>query len=149
MVDLKQLEIAPERDRLDPMQTPRSNIVMKGPDESVGDLHSELSIDTYYGEKGVVVSSSAWDLDERQRELVAAGAHIRLSLWQHPIPPMAVSIEAPYCGCSSPTVWVRDAKHFRCPACGDITTVARTAPELELVKTDDNDEANGEGPAAA
>lgn len=104
--------------QLTPIKTPHSNAVLRAPEGAegdVGDLHCELAVDPGYQS---VVTVSAWDLDDHQRELIAAGAHVRMSVWQHPIPPLALAIEAPFCpNDGAQTVFVRSVKAFCCPAC--------------------------------
>lgn len=102
----------PEDPQLTPFKTPYSNALLRGPEGSdVGDLDVELRPD----ERGQAVSASAWELTERQREWIAAGAHIRLSVWQHPIPPLAVAVESPFCPeCGLEMVYGRAQREFRC-----------------------------------
>ena len=110
---------------LTPFKTPRSNAVLKGPAPDVGDLDCELSEDT----SGQIVTVSAWAPDENQRAMIEAGAHLRMSVWQHPIPPLALAIEAPFCpNCGSGMVWVRGERVFAC-ACDGETTTIRGKPE--------------------
>lgn len=123
MGDEKQAPVIPEmrasaqEDWIEPSTTPFTNAVLKGqPGTDVGDLELELC-----QEGGKVCSVSAWDLNERQRELVAAGAHIRLGVYQHPIPPLSMSIEAPFCPtCKAAMVYVKAEGSFFCAgACPD------------------------------
>jgi hypothetical protein len=114
---LKALRDAAERDQLAPTKTPYSNWVMKGPEGSddIGDLSVELAVDERYRS---VATISAWELDARQRELVAAGAHLRMTVWQHPIPPLALAVEAPFCEvCEMDMIYVRGERKFACPRC--------------------------------
>jgi hypothetical protein len=101
-----------------PFKTPHSNSVLKGPTEDVGDLDVELCEDPNFH---TVVSDSAWGLDDGQRRRVAAGANIRLSVWQHPIPPLSVEIEPPFCdSCEAAKVFVGATGEYACAgACPD------------------------------
>lgn len=111
-----------ERDQLAPVKTPFTNAVLRGPEgtDDIRDLHCELAVDPVYR---TPVTVSAWELDERQRELVAAGAHLRMSVWQHPIPPLSLAIEAPFCAGSGlahdpvSMIYVKSERRFACPAC--------------------------------
>lgn len=102
-------------DQLQPILTPFTNSVLRGPEGTdVGDLPCELIKEEVAGETWVS-TASGWELDERQRELVAAGAHMRMTVWQHPIPPLALSIEAPFCGsCTTQCVYVKSERVFAC-----------------------------------
>lgn len=104
------------QDQLSPVKTPHTNAVLRGPEGTdVGDLDCELSIDPEYGS---FVNVSAWDLDVRQRELIAAGAHLRMTVWQHPIPPLGLAVEAPFCeSCDTMTIYVKSERRFACPNC--------------------------------
>lgn len=112
-----------EGEQLSPIVTPFSNSILKGPEDTdVVDLACELAIDP---EGGFTVTVSAWDLDERQRAWVAAGAHMRMSVWQHPIPPLALAVEAPFCPvCAAPCVYVKSEQAFVC-ATGDCSNYRR------------------------
>lgn len=70
----------------------------KGTD--VGSLWIEVNFDTQSepGKRLVVVASS-WDLDDRQRAMIEAGGHVRLSMWTWPPPPVSVAVEGPFCDC--------------------------------------------------
>jgi hypothetical protein len=107
----------PEANWLVPFETPHSNAVLKGPTPDVGDLPSELCVD----ENNLVVNDSAWGLDDEQRRRIAAGANIRLSVWQHPIPPLSVEVEPPFCGsCKAAKVFVVATSEYACAgACPD------------------------------
>lgn len=106
---------------LDPIETPHTNATLKAPpgmEESVRPLRLELCLDP---DDRTLVSVSAWDLDDKQRDLIAAGAHLRLGVWQHPIPPLSLQIEPPFCDtCKAPKVYVRSEREFACAgACPD------------------------------
>lgn len=99
------------RDQLKPVKMPYHNSVMRGPEGTdVGDLDTYISED----ESGFVVTQSAWMPDERTRAMLQAGAHVRLSVWQHPIPPLAVAVEAPFCEVCETETELRFGR-FECP----------------------------------
>lgn len=110
--------VFPDSHWLVPMKTPHSNAVLKGPTEDVGDLDVELCEDPQFHS---VVSDSSWGLDDEQRRRIAAGAHIRLSVWQHPIPPLSVEIEPPFCeSCGAAKVFIGASNEYACAgACPD------------------------------
>ena len=133
-LEVKALRDASAADQLTQTVTPFTNRVMHAPpgqEEEVGDLAVELAVDPLHRS---VVTVSAWELDERQRRLVAAGAHLRMSVWQHPIPPLALAIEAPFCGnCGGVTIYVKGESRFACPGCGErIDPDAGNAPKIAL-----------------
>lgn len=85
--------------QLVPLGGGRYITVFHGPEGSdVGDLHCDLEPYNEDGIKGIK-NHSGWKPDEAQVAMLAAGAHVRLSVYQHPIPPLAVSIEPPVCEC--------------------------------------------------
>jgi hypothetical protein len=88
-----------EPHQLRPLKGGRYKTVLHGPPGTeIGDLHCDL--EPYVeGEQPAMISHSGWMPDEVQAEMLAAGAHVRLSVWQHPIPPLAVSVEGPVCEC--------------------------------------------------
>jgi hypothetical protein len=138
--ELKAVRDDASRDQLTPTTTPYTNATLKGPNESVGDLRCELAVDPRYGgEKGVIVTVSAWELDERQRELLAAGAHMRMSVWQHPIPPLALAIESPFCNCGSETIYVRAERAFACPNCGERVKTGEYESNAEIPRLESGD----------
>lgn len=111
-VELNDRRSQPDTHWLVPMKTPLSNAVLRGPTEGIGDLDCELTKDPQFGS---VVTDSAWEMDDEQRRRVAAGAHVRLGVWQHPIPPLSVEIEAPFCAsCGAAKVWVSAASEYAC-----------------------------------
>lgn len=82
--------------QLIPQKGGRYTMVFHGPPGTdVGDLHCELAED----DSGNVVNSSGWRPTDDQVEMLVAGAHVRVALWTHPIPPMAISVEPPVCLC--------------------------------------------------
>lgn len=83
-----------------PVKGGRYDKVFHGPEgEDVGDLHTDIEpIGHANGKIGMVVHSG-WMPNEEQVRQIEAGAHIRLSVWMYPIPPMAMSVEAPVCSC--------------------------------------------------
>jgi hypothetical protein len=134
MMDIHDERGARAGDQLQQISTPHSNSVLRGPEGTdVGDLHCELARDPRYES---IVTVSAWELDDKQREWLAAGAHVRLSVWTHPTPPVAVAIEPPFCVCGSETIYVRSEKQFQCPRCGqpvEVGTPPDGNPKLEIV----------------
>jgi hypothetical protein len=81
----------------------------KGTD--VGSLWIEVNVD----EDRHVVTASSWNLDDRQRAMVEAGAHIRLSMWEYPICPVSVAVEAPFCECHAEEMdYDEDSGGFHC-----------------------------------
>jgi hypothetical protein len=77
----------------------RYTTILKGPEGTdVGDLHCDLEPFEEAGMRGFV-THSGWMTSPEQDAMLAAGAHIRLAVYQHPIPPLAVSVEPPICGC--------------------------------------------------
>lgn len=94
-------------------ETPFTNSTLKGPkDTDVGDLACELAIDP---RTETIVTVSAWQPTAQQRAWLAAGAHLRMSVWQHPIPPLALAVESPFCSfCDSPTIFVKSEQAFAC-----------------------------------
>lgn len=105
------------QDQLRPISTPFCNSILRGPpDTDIGDLPVELIKEGPDGEEWIC-SASGWEMDERQRELVVAGAHMRMLVWQHPIPPLALAIEAPFCGeCTTQCIYVKSERAFVCPS---------------------------------
>lgn len=97
--------------------TPFSNSVLRGPEGTdVGDLACELAMDPH---SESVVTVSAWQPNEQQAAWLAAGAHLRMSVWQHPIPPLALAVESPFCPeCEAPTVFVKSERVFACATSG-------------------------------
>lgn len=82
-------------DQLSPVAMPYHNRVMKGPPGT--DIRD---VSTYVGPDADgrhAMTSLAYVLDDRQREMVANGAHVALQLWQVPMPPVAVLVEGPFC----------------------------------------------------
>lgn len=96
--------------QLVPVRGGRYTTVLKGPEGTdVGDLFCDLEPYVDYG-KALIVTHNGWAASEEQASQLACGAHIRVSVWQHPIPPLAVSVEAPLCGCHEESmVWEIDS----------------------------------------
>jgi hypothetical protein len=68
-----------------PVRTAESNLVYVGPPGTdVKDLHC------YRARRGVILS--VWQLSPEDRELVARGANVLLTISTEPIPPVAVSL---------------------------------------------------------
>jgi hypothetical protein len=107
---------APAEDlQLSSIKTPFTNSTLRGPAEDIGDLECELTVYTSEVTGESICTDSAWEPDEHQRDLLAAGAHIRLGVWQHPIPPLMVSLEAPFCDtCETSMVYVKAEGAFFC-----------------------------------
>lgn len=74
---------------------PYNRVIHGPPGTDIGSLWIEVNID----EERHVVTASSWNLDERQKAMIAAGAHIRLSMWTYPIPPVSMAVEGPFCEC--------------------------------------------------
>lgn len=86
------------QDQLKPGSHPPYNHVLHAPpgeEERIGSLWIELTADA----DRKVVTAASFDLEDRHRAMVAAGAHVRLQMWQHPICPISMSVEAPFCEC--------------------------------------------------
>jgi hypothetical protein len=86
--------------QLVPLGGGRYVTVFHGPEgtEGVGDLHCELEPFEEGGMKGIK-NHSGWKPDDIQAEMLKAGGHVRLTVYQNPIPPLAVSVEPPVCEC--------------------------------------------------
>lgn len=101
--------------QLIPQKGGRYATVFHGPPGTdIGDLHCDLEP---YSEGGgaYVINHSGWRPTEEQVVQLDAGAHVRVSLWTHPIPPMAVSIEPPVCVCHGEAmVFDRDEAGYYC-----------------------------------
>jgi hypothetical protein len=82
--------------QLIPQQGGRYTTVFNGPEGTdVKPLPCELADDGF----GHVVNSSGWRPTDQQKAQLLAGAHIRLAMWTHPIPPVAVCVDPPVCRC--------------------------------------------------
>lgn len=104
----------PDDDRYGPHQLRtlkggRYTSEMHGPKGTdVGTLPVEFEPTLEFGEP-TTITHSGWMPNEEQQRQLSAGAHIRLSVWQHPIPPLAVGVEGPVCQChDQEMVWDRD-----------------------------------------
>lgn len=85
--------------QLVPVMGGRYKTALHGPEGTdVGTLYCDLEPFEQEGMRGVV-SHSGWLTTTEQDLMLQAGAHIRLAVYQHPIPPLAVSIEPPVCEC--------------------------------------------------
>lgn len=104
-------------DQLDPVAVPYHNLVMHGPPGTdVGDLSTWVGRDT----DGYAATVSTWAPDARLRELIAAGANIRLTVNMHPTPPVAVEVEPPFCELHREIkLFDQERKAFVCYACAD------------------------------
>lgn len=132
----KPLRPALGNDALSPMPTPFTNSTLHGPPGTdVGDLHCELAVDEEYGS---VATVSAWVLTEQQRVWIAAGAHIRMTVWQHPIPPLALAVEPPFCEGEAKNhapvsmIFVKSEATFACPACGRREGATSESAEIQV-----------------
>jgi hypothetical protein len=91
---------------------PYDRVIHGPPGTDIGSLWIAVVAD----EENHVVTMSSWDLDDRQRAMIAAGAHIRLSQWTYPIPPVSVAVEAPFCEChDAEMTFDPDQGGFHCP----------------------------------
>jgi hypothetical protein len=102
---------------LEPVQTPHTNVVMHAPpghEDEVGDLHVEL----VSHEGRYLATVATFDLTDEQRLRVASGARIQLHLLQHPMPPVGLQVEPPYCEKDGTLmVFVKAAGEYACPSC--------------------------------
>lgn len=65
----------------------------KGQEDHVGSLDVRLQGD----ESGSAVATSAWKPSDEELKALNGGGTVTVSLWQHPICPLAVGVEAPVC----------------------------------------------------
>jgi hypothetical protein len=83
-------------DQLVPVAMPYHNRVMHGPPGT-----DVQDVSTYVGpdhDGAHAVTALSYTLtDDRQRAMVAAGAHVVLKIWQVPMPPVALILEGPFC----------------------------------------------------
>lgn len=115
-------------DQLDPVAVPYHNRVMHGPPGTdVGDLSTWVGRD----DEGYATTVSTWAPDSRLRELIAAGANVRLTVVQHPTPPVAVEVEPPFCELHREIkLWEEESRTFKCYHCaGDSDGDARGVPD--------------------
>lgn len=115
-------------DQLCPVAVPYHNVVMHGPPGTdVGDLSTWVGPD----EDGYANTVSTWSLDSRLRELIAAGANIRLTVVQHPTPPVAVEVEPPFCELHREIkLWDEGERTFRCYQCAGASSGGGVPDEL-------------------
>jgi hypothetical protein len=124
-------------DQLVPLVGGRYTTVFHGPPGTdIGDLACDLEPYMEGGEPAII-NHSGWSLTEAQVKALEAGAHIRLSVWQQPIPPLAVSIEPPVCHChGEPMHYEEDESGFYCrhqPTAGHaVPTDPLAAAKLEF-----------------
>ncbi len=100
--------------QLKPVTGGRYQQVFKGHDD-VGDL--AVDIEPVGGEGGriLVTVHSGWLPTGDQVKQLEAGAHVRLTLWMYPIPPVAVCLEPPVCAChGAPMRWDADDEGYYC-----------------------------------
>jgi hypothetical protein len=134
-------------DQLDPVAVPYHNLVMKGPPGTgVGDLSTWVGAD----DDGYASTVSTWAPDERLRKLIAAGANIRLTVAQHPTPPVAVEVEPPFCELHREIkLYDQERASFVCYACGDPADPPKTKGVPDELRRDfrpgegEPDEADG------
>lgn len=101
--------------QLDPLKGGRYTSVFHGPPGTdVGDLHCDL--EPFMMEDGpVTINHSGWMPTMEHVAQLESGAHIRLTVWQHPIPPLAVSVEPPVCSChDEPMQWDPEDRGYYC-----------------------------------
>lgn len=105
--------------QLVPLKGGRYATVFHGPPGTdVGDLHCDL--EPYFeasapGEGPFLINHSGWMPSEEQVKKLEAGGHIRLSVWRHPIPPLAVSVEPPVCACHEEAMqWDGESEGWLC-----------------------------------
>jgi hypothetical protein len=80
-----------------PVRTAESNLVYLGPTPDIRDLHCERE------REGVI--TSIWWLTAAEREAIARGANIRLTIWTEPIPPVSMAvIHSPGIGEDAPDI---------------------------------------------
>jgi hypothetical protein len=97
---------------IEPTHAAWTNTEMKGPPDT--DILPLPCCITEDGD-GHVITASAWRVNKSQREMLEAGAVIRLTVWQHPIPPLAVGIEPPWCEkCAAHKIFDYDERKFVC-----------------------------------
>jgi hypothetical protein len=101
-------------DQLKPGVYPPYNHVMHGPPGTdVGSIWTNIAQDS----QGFGVTSVAYNLDDRQRAMIEAGAHVQVNMWQVPMPPISVAVEGPYCEChDAEMVFDEHDGGFRCAA---------------------------------
>jgi hypothetical protein len=102
--------------QLTPLKGGRYDQIIHGPPGTdVGDLHIELEPVVFEDQHPTTVTHSGWHVSEEHLEQIEQGAHVRLSLWQHPMPPVAVSVEPPVCACHGDTMeWDPDEGNYYC-----------------------------------
>jgi hypothetical protein len=84
------------------------------PGTDVGDLHCDL--EPYMeGDRPAIINHSGWMPSDDQLAQLAAGGHVRLSVFMHPIPPLAVWVEPPVDDQGRPLVWVPQLQAFLAP----------------------------------
>lgn len=107
--------------QLIPQKGGRYNEVLHGPPGTeIGDLPCELEPFMEDG-RPFIVTHSGWRATPEQLVQLQAGAHLRMSVWQHPIPPLALGVEPPVCEChGQPMAWAvalgADSGHYYCDA---------------------------------
>lgn len=65
-----------------PVRHAGCNFVYRGPTPDIGDLHVQVQL------SGVV--EVAYELDDNDRALIAAGGRLLLGIWSQPIPPVSM-----------------------------------------------------------
>lgn len=122
-------------DQLRPVKGGRYQTVLHGPPGTgIGDLHCHLLPDP----DGSVVTQSGWQPSPEQIEQLRQGGHIRLSVWQHPIPPLAVGVEPPIDADGNVTMWDSEAGQFVTPqevARDDSSRAAHDQAKRDFIET--------------
>jgi hypothetical protein len=67
-----------------PVRTEKSNLVYVGPTPDIGDLHCERVRPGYI--------RSVWEFSPEERESIAKGANLSVSVLTEPIPPMSMHL---------------------------------------------------------
>lgn len=70
---------------MDAIRTTRSNFTFLGPRPDIADLPSELN-------RPAGSTSSVWKLTDAERQAIADGAQVKLTVVQLPMPPVALEI---------------------------------------------------------
>lgn len=101
--------------QMSPLKGGRYAKVFHGPPGTdVGDLYCDLE-PFIMGATPITINHSGWQPSEQHIKQLESGGHIRLTVWQHPIPPLAVSVEPPVCACHDlPMVWDEDSEGYNC-----------------------------------
>lgn len=75
------------------IKTTKSNMVYRGPEPGIGDLHCERRVVDGHGRTAIF---STWTLTESERKAIAEGANVELGIWHYePIPPVSLAVMWP------------------------------------------------------